>query len=549
MLLYVKGMNSNKILGLIVSIGMICCLPFINKAVHIDSDMLIHVSRQILINPINPPLGSYGRNMAVHNRTNMPRLSVYYRCPHPPLLPFLLAPVAYYAGMREWPFHVAMSLFYILAVIGVWYLFGLFFSKRLQITGTLLWAISPALLVNAQNVMWDVPIAVFTIWALYFFFSAKRTGMRLPLFFSGLLTGVGALTKMNIAPLYILIPGYFCIARQWKNLIIWLLPALLFPGLWVAHNLIVFGSVQFFATDHLHPILGDLRYRFERIISFLGGCIFLPLWWYWLIITDKKRFKSYIPFLLFSLIWAILLLAVLKKPMALAISYIVFSSVGFWALYHTLFLGLKSRHIKFDVHEGALVSGFCVLYLITMEFLPLASVRFMLPILPFVIMVILDVVAGFSIKNFYLFSGSAVVIGVCFSLCLCYADYSICSADRRLPLELIKKGYNPENTWYFGRMSYDYYLHHKEFRNLLTDNKKPKAEDFVIKECIPGDYSIDRFFKYQRLVKKEVIDSGRFPLRTLGFLAGFYGNDRIPYSLDFKHPQKRFEVFEIVQKE
>lgn len=541
-------LKDTAVLTVIVIVGCVCCLPFINKAVHIDCDMLVHASRQMARNPLNPPLGDYGRNMAVHNHTNMPQSSIFFRCPHPPFLPLLLAPVARYSGMKEWPFHVVMLLFYVLSIIGVWFLFGMFFSRRLQIAGTLLWALSPALLVNAQNIMWDVPVVVFIIWALYFFFLAKRTGKKVLVFYCGLITGLGALTKMNIAPLYILIPGYFCLVRQWKNLVIWLIPAMALPGLWVLHNIFVFGTVHYFATDHLHFIPGDFRYRFERIIGFMGGCIFLPLWWYWLIAVSKKRIISYIPFLLFSIVWGILLYAVLKKPLALALSYIVFSSVGFWALFRTLLSGVKSRNMKFDLHEGALVSGFSLLYLITMEFLPLASVRFMLPLLPFVIMVILDMAAGFSLKNFYLFTGSAIAGSLCFSLCLCYADYLICDADRKLPSELRKRRYSPENTWYFGRMSYDYYLFHNGFRNLLTDPEKPKIGDHVLKESIPGDYGVENFFMNRRLISRGAVESRYFPLRTIGFLAGFYGNDRIPYSLDFHHPQRRVEVYEITNQ-
>jgi hypothetical protein len=82
----------------------------------------------------------------------------------------------------------------------------------------------------------------------------------------------------------------------------------------------------------------------------------------------------------------------------------------------------------------------------------------------------------------------------------------------------------------------------------MTDSEKPKIGDYVCKESIPGDYCVEKFFQNQKLAMRDTTESRYFPLRTLGFLAGFYGNDRIPYSLDFRHPQRRVEVFEIVRK-
>jgi hypothetical protein len=81
-------------LPLILIVAAACYFPFVNKAVHIDSDMLVHSTRQFLINPVNPPLGEYGVHMAQHDTTGMPKTSVFYRIPHGPLLSLYLMPIA-----------------------------------------------------------------------------------------------------------------------------------------------------------------------------------------------------------------------------------------------------------------------------------------------------------------------------------------------------------------------------------------------------------------------------------------------------------------------
>jgi len=81
--------------------------------------MLVHTSRQMLVHPLDPPLGDFGSLLVLHDHTNMPPSSVFYRNGHPPLLPALLAPVIALAGNREWPLHLALFPAYLLSVVAV----------------------------------------------------------------------------------------------------------------------------------------------------------------------------------------------------------------------------------------------------------------------------------------------------------------------------------------------------------------------------------------------------------------------------------------------
>jgi hypothetical protein len=126
------------------------------------------------------------------------------------------------------------------------------------------------------------------------------------------------------------------------------------------------------------------------------------------------------------------------------------------------------------------------------------------------------------------------------------ADYLFCDADRRLPAQLSQRGYQPGHTWYFGRLSFDYYLHQAGYRNGRMDHGKPVAGDFAVCEQIPGEYSLGSFMDPSAAVEPiDTLSYYRFPLRTKGLLAGFYGDDRLPFSVNWHAPQKEFVVYKI----
>jgi hypothetical protein len=139
-----------------------------------------------------------------------------------------------------------------------------------------------------------------------------------------------------------------------------------------------------------------------------------------------------------------------------------------------------------------------------------------------------------------------IAVTTLFSLSLAVGDYYQCNADRKLPSVLIDKGYAPSKTWYYGRLAYDWYLYHAGFRNLRADGGTPQDSDYLVDETIPGDYkAAEMLGDGVALVAIDTIRSSRWPFRTMGFFAGFYGNDRLPYSIKMGSPQKMYRVYRI----
>jgi hypothetical protein len=524
----------------IIIICTLLQLPFLNKAFHIDSDMMINTAQQMLISPMNPPLGEYGKHMVLHNTTEMPKESIFYRNPHPPLIPLLLSPVLFFFGENEIPVHLFFLLFYILTVFSGYYFFQLYLRSNLLFVATLIWALSPALFVNSQNAMYDVPVTFFIISSLIMFIKGTRSEKRNYYIVSGIFLGLGALTKMTVVPLYAICGGYLVLKREWKNLLWWAIPALLFPSLWVVHNIIVYGKIHYLSTGHFHPILCDIRYRCERIISYLGGVVILPVFWYWSFYKNKLKKVWFV--IIPVAIWSVLLVVYIKMSVVSALFYLMFASAGLIVIIHCcLIFKWDNRLINMKKKEAVFLSAFFLLYFLTILLLPLASVRFLIPLIPFALLFFVSLLPEDNKLYKYIIVVSTALLTIVISI----GDAQYCDSDRKLPAVLTKKEYTSDKTWCFGRLSFDYYLYKAGFKNFKVLQKIPSDGEFFINEIIPGDYDTYSMLVQHigSVVPVDTILIHTFPVKTLGAGGGFYGSGRLPYSFSIKHPQKEYVVY------
>ena len=529
----------------LVLTALICYIPFINKALHIDADMLVHTGSQFLVDALNPPLGDYGRHMVLHDHTDMPETSVFYRTGHPPLLPLLLAPFIAVAGSREWPLHAVMLVFYLLCIFSVWTLLGFFYNSAFRLWGTLLWTVSPVLFVNATNIMWDVAVTGLMLASFAVFLCALRSPRPWLFLASGTLAGLAALTKVNALPLFVLCPAYLLYARKWRELVLWLAPAVALPLAWVVHSLIVYRKIHYISIGWFSFLPGDIRYRMERNLGYFGGALLLPLFWLWLMIGRRRIVELVVTMFLCGL-WGVLLIVVLKKPFWFGAAYAVFASAGLWQLYRMVIFFKGSKQGTYRPHEPALIASFAILYILVLNIMPSASMRYILPLVPLGLFILGEELTLLAPKHRQFFFSTALVSSFLFAASLSIGDYLQCDADRRLPETLAKKGYAPSNTWYFGRLSYDWYLYHAHYKNVRIETPQPIAGEYLMNETIPGDYNAcEMINKDLRLLPLDTIRFYSWPFRTMGCYGGFYGNDRLPYTICFGLPQKEFVVYRL----
>lgn len=496
--------------------------PFSNKAFHIDSPMTLYMTRQLMKNIWNPPIGEYGKMMIIWNKTDIPDNSAFHTTPHPPLLPLYLMHFSSLFGERESELNWAVFPFYLMSIIFMYGLAEIFF-RRFRIQLALLFMVSPAIFVNSQNIMVDIPLTAFVMGTFYFQFRSDRPSDA---FLAGLMAGLACLTKFTAGTLFITGIFYYLSVKKYRNLILYLVPLTGANGIWALHNLIVWGKIQVFSTGHARYILGDIRYRYERLASYLGGAVIFSPAILFLTLRIKNNLKINIAACVLAGIWSFLLWRVLDYGIYSASIYWVCASAGTLTMiscFNVLFesgSGAKERTLFIHLICQAAGGGFLTLY----------AVRYMTPFV-FVIIIwfglLLDQHTSFKrkITFIYLTIGLSLII----SLALSTSDFQFVDSDRKCA-EIIKKQYHGRKVWYAGRLGFMYYMDRAGFSNIDTSLNGPETGDLIISSAY--DESDNRFLiaNRNRVQLSEEISFPTLPLVTIGGRSGFYGNDRMPYA-------------------
>ena len=536
-------------------------LPFSGKPFHIDSPVTVYIAEQLLRNPLNPPAGEYGPLLSQWNHTELPETSAFHATPHPPLISFWAALFIKLFGVHERVVNWAFFPFYLGSVL---YFFGLCrrFDIHASTAAAALFAVSPVLFVNAQNVMYDVPLALFSIGCFYHLF---RSDSERDALLAGTFAGCACLTKFTAGTLLISAALYLGMRKKWRNLLLFALPAAGCNLLWLLHNLHYFHAWQLTNNGHAVYLLGDIRYRFERMIAYIGGGylaapFILYLWW-------KSRCCLRLGILvgIGTLVWSLLLVVVLHYSVASALIYWLcayagsilivqlpmFTLKGFQkrdtiqAINSTL-VSVQGNPKPFDL-KGAALLIHAVLQMAGGLFLTLYAIRYSLTFIFIFILLTAKSVELFlpppSRKRFW---GAAIGTSLLLSLSLSISDYNIVNAEKRAAHDLQAR-FPGQNLFFKGRLGYLYYLHRIGAKSLTLPNAVPIQGDIVIKNSFNFD-DIDVFTSLGS--KLQLIDSLTypiFPLRTIGGRAGFYGHDRLPYAWVRKPSGRTFQVYRVVR--
>jgi hypothetical protein len=396
--------------------------------------------------------------------------------------------------------------------------------------------------------MWDVPITAMNLWILALFLDAIRRERAGLMVACGIVTGLAAVTKTNCLPLYFVIAGYLLAARKFRFFFFWLPGALVFPLAWIAHNIIVYGQVQYVSTGLFHPIFGDVRYRLERNISYIGGGILFPMWWCWLFIKAPRFHRQTIAVACATAAWSCLLWVALKFPFWYCFTYWIFSAAGCQVLVRMV-MWWRDPAAFAPRRDRMLVSLYALLYAVLMHGFPSASIRYMLPLLPCAVIAMLHYMQTLGPRESKWFCATNMAAIALLSIGLSVCDYMLGDADRKLPVDLLNRGCSPLHTWYFGRLSFDYYLFQGGFQNVKTSPQTPRDGDFAIDESVPPGYPLAYYIPAGFAL--ETVDTLRyfsFPLRSHGVYAGFDGESRLPYVLNWHKPVREYVLYRLRRK-
>ena len=247
-----------------------CLLPFAGKAFHIDDPVFLRIARQIQLHPAD----FFGFTINWTGREiPMPDLAT-----NPPLNAYFIALAGELFGWSETALHLAFLVPAAGVVLGTYYLARPLCAQPL--VAALAALATPAVLVSATNVMCDMPMLAFWIWAVVLWRRGEQDGESRFFLAAALLAALAAMTKffaVSLTPLLFVysLARHRGLARQQAFLLIPIAAVLGYEGLTrMMYGKGLFSSALVNNADSFGMQFGEpLFYRGLVGLSFTGGCL------------------------------------------------------------------------------------------------------------------------------------------------------------------------------------------------------------------------------------------------------------------------------------
>ena len=260
-------LNMRTLLVLVISI--LCLVPFLTKAFHIDDTLFLFIARQIHVDPMD----FYGS--AVNWNGAEEPVSVINK--NPPAVSYFIALVTWILGWGEIPLHLA----FLMPAAG--FSLGTYCLARMLCTrphlAAVTAALTPAFLVSSTNVMSDVMMMAFYVWAAALWLLGLERGRRLYFVCSAACIALSALTKyygISLVPLL----AVFTLVKKRKlgSWVLYLaLPILILAVYeWITYAQYgqgLLSSAASFALTARYEGKAALLMKTLTLLAFTGGCL------------------------------------------------------------------------------------------------------------------------------------------------------------------------------------------------------------------------------------------------------------------------------------
>jgi 4-amino-4-deoxy-L-arabinose transferase-like glycosyltransferase len=520
-------------------------LPFAGKAFHMDDPLFLKAARQIR----SSPLDFYGFRVNWYG-TEQPMWEV---TKNPPLGSFFLALASRLGGWSEVALHLAFLLVAVAAAVGT-----LFLARRLcgsPRVATLAAVATPAFLVSSTNVMCDVLLVAFWVWAVELWIRGVE-GRRSPLLlWSGVLIALASLTKyFGVA----LVPLLFVdgLARTRR------------PGRWVAALLVPIVALAAYQvwTRHLYGrgLLSDaaaysslIRFRSGPLLtakitaglSFAGGCLasllfFAP--WLWRLRTlAVAGAAGGLLVLAGHLLLPVNALGVTDPGSLLQLTVFGLAGAGVVAL------SVSDAGRRRDADSILLALWVLGTLLFAVFFNWTVNARSLLPAAPAVGILIarrLDQRSG-AHPGGRLLPNAPLAAAIVLSLVVAWADSRLAGAGRTAA-ERLSAGRGPAGTlWFEGHWGFQHYMEARGARALDWRRPRLAPGDRV---AIPIDNANVVALPADAVAHRAILDIPVFPfVATLNPArkAGFYLDDWgiLPFAFG-PVPPERYVLLEVVRE-
>ncbi len=264
----VLNKKSRSHLIALLGVSLICYLPFIGKAFHIDDPLFIWIARQIHKNPFDFfgfSVNWTGKLLPISEITQNPPFASYY-----------IALTAWLGDWSETTLHLSFLPPLVLFVFGTYFLARNFCGMPFE--ASLMALAAPVVVVSSTSVMCDVWLVAIWTWAIYFWMLGTDKNENRYFLISSILIGLAFLTKFFGVNLIFLLAAYTLTCRKKfsKELLFLTIPILTMFGYeWLTSSL--YGSGQFFSAMEYsksarQAVSEPFWLRILVGLSFTGGC-------------------------------------------------------------------------------------------------------------------------------------------------------------------------------------------------------------------------------------------------------------------------------------
>jgi 4-amino-4-deoxy-L-arabinose transferase-like glycosyltransferase len=443
-------------------VTIVCLIPFANKAFHIDDPLFIWAAKQIQSSPAD----FYG--FTVNWGGNSKPMAEVTR--NPPVTCYYIAIVASLFGWSEAAMHIAFLIPAAGAAVGTYYLARKFCSR--PVLAALAAILTPGFLVSSTNIMCDIMMLAFWVWAVFFWVQGIEANKRSSLFFAAVLAAICALTKYFGIALPALLFVYSIAQKRRPGgwMLFLLIPVVILAGYyWVTHILYGHGLLSDAAA---YAIQRNLM-RGPKLLSkgltgllFAGGCIATALFYSPLLWSKRVLISSVVLTILFILV---LILAGRTGKMTILdvddIKWYFLIQIGLMAMAGANILWLTGADFwKCRNAESLLLLLWVLGTFIFAGFINWTiNARSILPMIPAIGILLMRRIDRYG-ADAARRTGTWVVFcplvpAALLALSVCWADYTWANTARTAAATIHKTFENTDRTvWFQGHWGFQYYM-------------------------------------------------------------------------------------------
>lgn len=535
--------NSQRSILILLLLCILCLVPFINKAFHIDDQTFIGMARHIQSNPLD----YFGYYM----QFSPPVIT------NPPLVAYFIAIAGYFFGYSEIAIHSAFMLPSFAVITGTYLLARDLCTK--PFIATLAALSTPVFLVSSTTAMCDVLMLSFWVFSIYFWRRGIIEGKTAYLLVSSILTIFCILTKYMGICLVPLLFAYSLFERrkpgEWLlYLMIPIAAILLFDQItYIKYGLRQISYIKSFSVDSHKTTQKNTVTTIVTGLSFLGGCLLIH-WLYFVAYIKKLTILLYFAAIILILIVLINFDFLSNYPIAGAdgINWIFLVQLPFFVFAGASFMIIVVSDLWQNKDSDSLLLFLWVtgVFVFTVFINWSVNGRTILPIAP---------VAGIMVIRYLKQSGKLALIGtsglyihlaisLLIALIVTVSDYSLASSGRTAAHTIHEATRNRSGKkWLEGHWGFEYYMKSAGGVESL-DYEKPslKKGDIVI---IPSNNTNTKMlYKHMAVFRHEyAFDLFKlFSTMNGSKGAGFYSDLFGPLPFAIGATPEKYYVYEMI---